>query len=89
MAHDDLYFRLRIPADLKDRIEAAATFNQRSITAEIIFLLQRAFPDLSHIETQKAGGGSLVAEILADIDQVKAKLQRLRAEEAHSSDKKE
>ncbi|MGO6998992.1 Arc family DNA-binding protein [Rhizobium leguminosarum] len=79
MAQDDLYFRLRIPADLKDRIKAAAVDNHRSITAEIISLLERSFPDLSHKGTSKDGGANLIAEILADVDQLKAKLQGLRA----------
>lgn len=84
MAHDDLYFRLRIPADLKARITAAAVNNHRSTTAEIIAMLEREFPDLPQIETVAGLSGSLVAEILADVDQLKVKLQRLGAGGGHA-----
>lgn len=43
MARDDLHFRLRIPDTLKERIEAAAATNNRSMTAEIISRLERSF----------------------------------------------
>lgn len=36
MAREDLHFRLRIPEELKKRIENAAELNMRSMTAEII-----------------------------------------------------
>lgn len=35
MAQDDDYFRLRIPPDLKARVDAVAGRNNRSTTAEI------------------------------------------------------
>lgn len=37
-------FGLRIPPDLKDRIKRAAAENNRSISAEIIFALEQAYP---------------------------------------------
>ncbi|MDE3873269.1 Arc family DNA-binding protein [Sinorhizobium meliloti] len=43
MAREDLHFRLRIPEDLKVRIENAANINERSMTAEIIARLQWTF----------------------------------------------
>mgnify|MGYP001766224447 CR=1 FL=1 len=43
MAREDLHFRLRIPEALKERIEAAAASNNRSMTAEIISRLERSF----------------------------------------------
>lgn len=43
MAREDLHFRLRIPEDLKVRIENAANKNERSMTAEIIARLQWTF----------------------------------------------
>lgn len=49
MAKDDLHFRLRIPDDLKRRIEASAAENRRSITAEIVQRLESSY-------TEKAGG---------------------------------
>lgn len=49
MAREDPHFRLRIPEDLKNRVEASAYENRRSITAEIIARVQRTF-----IEDEKA-----------------------------------
>lgn len=43
MARDDLHFRLRIPEELKARIEKSAAENNRSITAEIVSRLERSF----------------------------------------------
>lgn len=43
MARDDLHFRLRIPEVLKDRIQNAADENGRSMTAEIVYRLERSF----------------------------------------------
>ncbi len=40
MAREDLHFRLRIPEELKKRIEAYAGLNNRSMTAEIISRLE-------------------------------------------------
>ena len=44
MSRDDLHFRLRIPADLKDRVQAAAETNKRSMTAEIVAALEKEYP---------------------------------------------
>lgn len=43
MARDDLHFRLRIPEDLKLKVEEAAKENHRSMTAEIIARLESSF----------------------------------------------
>jgi plasmid maintenance system antidote protein VapI len=43
MARDDLHFRLRIPDELKTRIEEAARANKRSMTGEIIARLEETF----------------------------------------------
>lgn len=44
MAREDLHFRLRIPEDLKARVEAAAKENHRSMTAEIVATLEEKYP---------------------------------------------
>lgn len=44
MAREDLHFRLRIPEELKKRIEVAADKSRRSMTAEIVAALEEAFP---------------------------------------------
>ncbi|WP_082675436.1 Arc family DNA-binding protein [Aureimonas ureilytica] len=43
MSREDLHFRLRIPAELKERIESSATANHRSITSEIVERLEWSF----------------------------------------------
>ncbi|MEW9272407.1 Arc family DNA-binding protein [Gluconobacter oxydans] len=42
MARTDPQFKLRLPADLKAWVEESAKHNQRSLNAEIVFLLNEA-----------------------------------------------
>jgi len=42
MAREDLHFRLRIPEELKNKIEAAAVEHRRSMTAEIVSRLEES-----------------------------------------------
>jgi hypothetical protein len=44
MAREDPHFRLRLPADLKARVEAAARDANRSINAEIVAALEERYP---------------------------------------------
>lgn len=44
MSRDDPSIRLRVPEDLKERIAEAARQSRRSMNAEIVFALDRAFP---------------------------------------------
>lgn len=43
MARDDPTIYMRIPADLKDQLDAAASSNRRSLTAEVVARLQASF----------------------------------------------
>lgn len=43
MAREDLHFRLRIPEDLKNKIQVEADRNHRSMTAEIVERLSDSF----------------------------------------------
>lgn len=43
MAREDLHFRLRIPEELKAKVEDSALDNHRSMTAEIIARLESSF----------------------------------------------
>lgn len=43
MAKNDPHFRLRVPAELKARIEATAASNNRSINAEIVARLEQTY----------------------------------------------
>lgn len=51
MPKDDLHFRLRIPDDLKAKVQSAATGNHRSMTAEIIARLYASFSDVQDTTT--------------------------------------
>lgn len=43
MAREDLHFRLRIPEELKNKVEEAAARNSRSMTAEMVDRLELSF----------------------------------------------
>lgn len=49
MARTDPHFKIRIPTELKQRLEAVAAANKRSITAEIIARLEDSFDTLDDI----------------------------------------
>ena len=50
MARNDPHFRLRLPADLKERIEKAAQLSGRSINAEIVRILSIHYPTKPPVE---------------------------------------
>lgn len=54
MAREDLHFRLRIPEDLKKRIESIAEANGRSMTAEIIARLETSINDERQLRVDQA-----------------------------------
>lgn len=47
MARDDLQVNFRVPADLKAKLEAAASNAKRSITAELVARLEASFEQAS------------------------------------------
>lgn len=55
MARTDPHLRLRLPADLKERITAEAKRNKRSINAEILDLLEDRYPEPVSIEDTVKG----------------------------------
>lgn len=59
LTRDIAPFGVRIPADLKERVAAAAKANSRSMNAEIVTTLEEKYPALS-ADTEK---------ILADVDE--------------------
>lgn len=59
MAREDLHFRLRIPEDLKNKIQDEAERNHRSMTAEIVDRLSDSFTR----RLSKNAAASLVDEI--------------------------
>lgn len=88
MAREDLHFRLRIPEDLKARIEASATLNKRSMTAEIIARLEQSFdgwPSIALPESLASMAQSLpqgaVSMLEMDLNDLARKLIRERINE--------
>ena len=68
MARSDPQFNLRVPVDLKEKIELAAKQNGRSINAEAVARLQGSF---SETEVDQSKVDSLieqVTELLKKID---------------------
>ena len=51
MAREDPQFRIRLPRALKERVEREAEGNNRSLNAEIVMCLKKAFPDYDASET--------------------------------------
>lgn len=45
MSREDPQFRIRLPVELKEKIEEAAKENNRSLNAEIVFRLDSSFLD--------------------------------------------
>lgn len=50
MSREDLHFRLRIPEAVKQKVAASAAAHNRSMTAEIIAQLERAYDGRSEEE---------------------------------------
>ena len=63
MTNEEVHFRLRLPADMRDKITEQAEVNQRSINAEVVALLKMALAE-----------GDDVARIKKDITRI---LERL------------
>lgn len=55
-------FGLRMPAELKSRVDAAAVSNKRSINAEVIARLQQSFEGRSDLASLPAG--TLIEELI-------------------------
>lgn len=68
MARQDPHFRLRIPEELKRRIEATAQANSRSITAEIVDRLEKSFPNMP----------DSAASLASEIDDIRERLATIR-----------
>ena len=68
MAREDLHFRLRIPPDLKEKVEAAANSAKRSMTAEIIARLEASFQHRADAPMQIGATFMALIEALSDDD---------------------
>ncbi|WP_151869572.1 Arc family DNA-binding protein [Acinetobacter sp. TUM15509] len=67
MARNDPQMNLRVPMELKEKIEKAALDNGRTITAEAVYRLEQSFNEKNIVEE----------EVVALTSQVKQLLDRL------------
>jgi len=92
MKQTDPQFKLRIPKELKDRLDEIAAINRRSTTAEIIARLEKSFKRPADLKERRLKGVSSVLEEdgvvptesseEAIIEAVKEAFKRMRAEHA-------
>lgn len=72
-------FKLNLPAGLRQRIESAAEQNRRSVTGEIIFALEKAYPPAIESDVDRALGSlAVVLNLLAESGDEDAIQQGLR-----------
>lgn len=76
MSREDPQFKLRLPAELKARIDEAAAGNRRSINAELIARLETTFELDQFMSERKAGSYAeaydMLESVLADNDRMTA-----------------
>ncbi len=70
MAREDPHFRLRLPAELKDKIEAAASASGRSINAEIVGLLTEALERRAAASAERLSQWDDVAKLLEQFENI-------------------
>ncbi|NMW23373.1 Arc family DNA-binding protein [Rhodanobacter denitrificans] len=90
MARTDIQMNIRLPANMKAQIEAAAQESGRSVTAEIVARLERSFP-LSINEQILELRRAEVAELRAWLERASALSQELKdrlASESLPSDRR-
>ena len=77
----DPQYKLRLPADLKDKIKAASEENHRSMNAEIVARLENSFTPHKHRDGEGAPDRkeSLIEEDLFSADDVIAMYEELDA----------
>ena len=83
MARDDPHFRLRFPDALREKVEAAAKANHRSMTAEIIARLEASFqspPQMGSIFGLGGPPGDEAKELVRKVDELIARADRLLGE---------
>lgn len=84
MSRADPQFNLRIPVELKARIEDAAKLNKRSATAEIVARLEESFAPASHrivraVEPATQGDAAELEEIELNLGIILEQVKRLSA----------
>jgi hypothetical protein len=80
MAREDLHFRLRIPEDLKQKVEKAAADNHRSMTAEMVARLEDSF-DFSGDFDELSTARTLIWRLVDLLDRPVDDTQKRKVEE--------
>ncbi len=70
MTREDPQMKLRLPAELKDKLAAAAAENGRSLNAEVTQRLEESFLSTgpSDVQTLAAFKSSLIVDLLKALD---------------------
>ena len=77
MARNDPQMNLRVPMELKERIEKAALDNGRTITAEAVYRLEQSFNKGNAHETEMYLMNVMVKEQQKQIDQLQEMVKQL------------
>lgn len=68
MARNDPQMNLRVPMELKEKIEKAALDNGRTITAEAVYRLEKSFNEIGNENTGIEAFLILMDGVLKDVD---------------------
>lgn len=74
MARTDPQLNFRIPAELREKLDAAAASNKRSLTSELIARLQASFEETAHGEALTISTADAVHLLLKKVEGIEARL---------------
>lgn len=74
MARTDPQLNFRIPAELREKLDAAAASNKRSLTSELIARLQASFEEPAHGEALTTSTADAVQLLLKKVEGIEARL---------------
>lgn len=82
MSREDAQMKIRLPAELKEKLEKAATENKRSMNAEVLQRLSESFEKTKWINVSKGRGFITPESFHLDpefVDQMDSIVKTLRA----------
>lgn len=74
MARSDPQLNFRIPAELREKLDAAAASNKRSLTSELIARLEASFAESAHGESFTISTADAVHLLLKKVETIEARL---------------
>ena len=74
MARTDPQLNFRIPAELREKLDAAAASNKRSLTSELIARLESSFEEPAHGEALTTSTADAVQLLLKKVEGIEARL---------------